>query len=1183
MLSSVTASGDWASGVHNLPISVTAPGVLANDYANGTYNYETMTYTPPGPMSAVLDSGPANGSVSLNSDGSYIYTPNQNFFGYDSFTYHATADSASSDVVTVWLNVTNSAPWTNDRYLWLTHNQVLDVSTNGLVSSPTDWEGDPITAVLVENVQHGTLDLHADGTFTYTPNHNFVGYDTFTYNLTDGLSTSPYPGRVSFNVTNDSPWATDRNYSLGHNQSLDVSTSGLVSSPFDGEGDPITALLVDNVQHGTLNFHADGTFTYTPSYNFVGYDSFTYNLTDGLTTTFYPGRVSFNVTNAAPWGTGATYTVLNTETLVVAAPGVLQGAFDQEGDSLTASLITPPSHGTLTFSSNGSFSYAANTGYVGSDFFTYSVSDGINTSWPIMATLNVVPGGTPTPTPTGPTPTPIGPTPTPTPIGPTPTPIGPTPTPTGPTPTPIGPTPTPIGPTPTPTGPTPTPVGPTPTPTGPTPTPVGPTPTPIGPTPTPVGPTPTPTGPTPTPTGPTPTPTGPTPTPVGPTPTPIGPTPTPISPTPTPIGPTPTPTGPTPTPTGPTPTPVGPTPTPIGPTPTPTGPTPTPMGPTPTPTGPIPTPVGPTPTPVGPTPTPIGTTPTPTPAPTTTPESSVAPPIDDLYPATPVNQPITIDVLANDYVIPMGMAGQVVEVTSASGSGHAVDVSFADGSTYGVFATQDSWTGTLGAEYTWSAANLPYVNVYDAATTRTITWGGDADGTHNQFSLYKNGVIIAVGTHVNYNTVTGTVLGAPNFKLESGSFDVELVPNGIAGIEAGIPPHSHLHIGLNLVDGLYDEGDPTPVLQGAGGMTVEAGDRTGLEIAGWQTNSNTHGTVDWNSDHTQLVYTPTAGYVGIASFTYTILGNGVPIAGTATVVINVNNPVSPGPKFVAAGTVDVQLPATGTGNLTVLATLPITEGDGGTVTATWVETPETWTSHYNSMALIQANLKTDVVGNTVRIGITNASGVNVNYLDGAVFRITIQNGAGSDTVLVHFYNPAIHTAPTFYPSSYIFYISDATENGDTIGRLTATDRDSLQVNYSFGVTLSSYIAVNSTGDVKVTDATGLRSYMRSVNLFSFAGTAIATNSALLAGNASVTIKLRNDPQDMDSAIERYINAWYDYTINNATNTNEIAKLVISANIGEIVADWETWRANFNDSTNLIWAVSGFSPVPKSVS
>ncbi|MES2790321.1 MAG: cadherin repeat domain-containing protein [Planctomycetota bacterium] len=172
------------------------------------------------------------------------------------------------------------------------------------------------------------------------------------------------------------------------------------------------------------------------------------------------------------------------------------------------------------------------------------------------------------------------------------------------------------------------------------------------------------------------------------------------------------------------------------------------------------------------------------------------------------------------------------------------------------------------------------------------------------------------------------------------------------------------------------------------------------------------------------------------------------------------------------------------------------------------------------------------------------------------------------------------TAPTFYPSSYLFYISDATENGDAIGRIAATDRDSLQIKYSFSSNLTPYITVDTTGLVKITDAAGLRMNMQFASQFSFAGTAIATNSALLAGNASVTIYLRNDPLAMDSEIREYINVWYGLTNDNASYIGEIAKLVISVHIDEIVAGWEEWRVNYNDRTNLTWGISGFIPVPK---
>lgn len=266
-----------------------------------------------------------------------------------------------------------------------------------------------------------------------------------------------------------------------------------------------------------------------------------------------------------------------------------------------------------------------------------------------------------------------------------------------------------------------------------------------------------------------------------------------------------------------------------------------------------------------------------------------ASPVNDLFPVTTANDPVTIDVLQNDYVVPAELTYGSVNIITATSSGIAQTQTFADGSSYGVFGQQDYWVGSLGTEFAFSAAVMPFASLHNESTTRTITWGGEADGTHNQFALFKNGVMVAVATHATYQTVTGTVLGAPNFKLESGSFDAELIPYGAAGLAAGIPPHSHLHIGLNLEDGLYDPGDPPPTLNGAGGMTINPGDRSGYAIAGWQTNANTHGTVNWNGDHTKLVFTPAANYTGLASFTYQISIAGSVVTQPATVTINVTN------------------------------------------------------------------------------------------------------------------------------------------------------------------------------------------------------------------------------------------------------------------------------------------------------
>jgi VCBS repeat-containing protein len=81
----------------NVPLDVAAPGVLLND-----------TDTEGDPLTAVLDSGPAHGTLVLNADGSFTYTPAPGFLGADSFAYRATDGQAESSVATVRITVTGT-------------------------------------------------------------------------------------------------------------------------------------------------------------------------------------------------------------------------------------------------------------------------------------------------------------------------------------------------------------------------------------------------------------------------------------------------------------------------------------------------------------------------------------------------------------------------------------------------------------------------------------------------------------------------------------------------------------------------------------------------------------------------------------------------------------------------------------------------------------------------------------------------------------------------------------------------------------------------------------------------------------------------------------------------------------------------------------------------------------------
>jgi hypothetical protein len=581
-------------------VTNTIPAALATDYT--TIHDHPLNVSVPGhglattpidndgdAITAVVVTQPSHGTLALNPNGTFVYTPAANYVGADSFTYKLFDGLTYCTPATVTLVVSNAVPAPNDRNFSTVHDHMLSASSPGLVTTPTDNDGDTVTSFVVAQPLHGSLTLNANGSFVYRPNNKFAGNDSFTYRLYDGIAYSA-PATVSLAVTNALPVAYGGSYATIHDHDLISQAPGLVSDPFDQNGDPVTSVIVTQPTHGSVELAANGIFTYKPGTKYVGADSFTYKLYDGIA---YGNTATVNltVTNTAPLAANASYWVGRNQTLNASSPGLLDNQFDLDGDRITTTLVTTTTHGSLSLNSDGTFTYTPQDGYTGSDSFTYKQSDGIIDSSTVTVTLLVTADGAP---PTG------GPSPSPTPTGgpsPSPTPTGgpsPSPTPTGgpsPSPTPTGgPTPTP-----TPTG-TPAPT-PTPTPTG-TPAPT-PTPTPTG-TPAPT-PTPTPTG-TPAPT-PTPTPTG-TPAPT-PTPTPTG------TPAPTP---TPTPTG-TPAPT-PTPTPTG-TPAPT-PTPTPTG-TPAPT-PTPTPTGtPAPTP---TPTPTGtPAPTP---TPTPAPAPSPAPTGTLA-------------------------------------------------------------------------------------------------------------------------------------------------------------------------------------------------------------------------------------------------------------------------------------------------------------------------------------------------------------------------------------------------------------------------------------------------------------------------------------------------------------------------------------------------------------------------------
>ncbi len=362
-------------------LSVTAPGVLGND---SDVDGDTLT--------AVLQAGPAHGTLTLNADGSLNYVPNSNFNGTDSFQYRASDGALVStppSVVTITVNAVNDAPVAVDDSANTPEDTAVDVD---VLANDTDVDGDTLSIASFTQPAHGTVTQVA-GKLRYTPAAGYTGPDSFTYKANDGTVDSN-AATVSITVTevNHAPVATDDAASTPEDTAVDVD---VLANDTDADGDNLSIASFTQPAHGSVG-NVGGKLRYTPTPNYNGPDSFTYKATDGLLQS-NTATVSITVTavNDAPVAASDSYVVSQDATLTIPAPGVLANDTDVEGQALSAVSPTAASNGTATLNANGSFTYTPNAGFTGSDSFTYRASDGSANSNVATVAITVTPTSPP--------------------------------------------------------------------------------------------------------------------------------------------------------------------------------------------------------------------------------------------------------------------------------------------------------------------------------------------------------------------------------------------------------------------------------------------------------------------------------------------------------------------------------------------------------------------------------------------------------------------------------------------------------------------------------------------------------------------------------------------------------------------------------------------------------------------
>ncbi len=341
---------------------------------------DTLTYSLANGTSGLV---PAGASI-VPSSGAFTWTPTE-AQGPGSYPFDVcVSDGLASgcETITVTVNEVNQPPTAVDdtfpTVIEDSSNNILDVLAN---DTDGDLPANPLTVTAVSSASKGTVTIGPAGAHVvYTPNPNANGNDTFTYTLSDG-SGGTDTGTVSITVTavNDTPVA---NAQLVPSLNEDTATP-ITLTATDVDNDPLTYSIVTPPSHGTLS-GSGATWTYTPAANYNGPDSFTFKVNDGAVDSS-PATVSItvNALNDAP--------VANAQTPSVAedtATPITLTATDVDNDPLTYSIVTPPSHGTLS-SSGAIRTYTPTANYFGPDSFTFRVNDGTTNSSPATVTITV--------------------------------------------------------------------------------------------------------------------------------------------------------------------------------------------------------------------------------------------------------------------------------------------------------------------------------------------------------------------------------------------------------------------------------------------------------------------------------------------------------------------------------------------------------------------------------------------------------------------------------------------------------------------------------------------------------------------------------------------------------------------------------------------------------------------------
>ncbi len=334
-------------------------------------------------ISSVSYSG-NDGVLEINGDGTYTFSPNENFTGDVSLDVVVVDEDGAVDTTTAGITVleVNDPPIAGTTSYTIDEDEVITISAEQLLANSSDIEGEVALDSVSYSGSEGIFTDNGDGTFSFAPNQNFNGEVNLDVVVVDeDGATASTTANIDVLPINDAPVSGDLAYSVDEDNSITLSQEQLLAQATDVEGDALTAsnLVVDG--DATVTANDDGSFTITPDANFNGDIDFTFDINDGSDTIVATADLTVNPVNDLPQPEDQAFTIGEDGVLLFTDEDLLDGAKDIDGDNLSVEGVSyTGADGVLTDNGDGTYSFAPNENFNGDVNFTFDVSDGTDTT-----------------------------------------------------------------------------------------------------------------------------------------------------------------------------------------------------------------------------------------------------------------------------------------------------------------------------------------------------------------------------------------------------------------------------------------------------------------------------------------------------------------------------------------------------------------------------------------------------------------------------------------------------------------------------------------------------------------------------------------------------------------------------------------------------------------------------------